>query len=380
MNRILVLLAMLKVGSGKTTLIKYIISALPINPEEDVAYVALTGKASCVLQQKGCPNATTAHKLLYWANPKKDGGFTFKPKPSIDYKVIVVDEISMLPKPMWDLLMKHRKYVIACGDPAQLPPISSADNNHVLDSPHIFLDEIMRQAQDSEIIRLSMWVRQGKPLFQFPFENKQVMSFRASEDTPQMYEWADQVLCATNKKRIEINNIVRERKGFGLLPEAGDKIIGLSNHWDFYSNSGNWALTNGAIGTLKDFYTESFRLPYWVGHNNLEYMFAIMQLEDGDQFTGIPIDYRALITGYPSLNEKQIYLLNKEANKENSRYLEAPYQFAYGYAITTWKAQGSEWDKVLLIEENFPYEKIEHQKFLYTAITRAKEKLVIVRK
>ena len=42
------------------------------------------------------------------------------------------------------------------------------ENNHVLDKPHIFLDEIMRQAQDSEIIRLSMWVREGKPLGQFP--------------------------------------------------------------------------------------------------------------------------------------------------------------------------------------------------------------------
>ena len=46
--------------------------------------------------------------------------------------------------------------------------IEKNENNHVLDKPHIFLDEIMRQAQDSEIIRLSMWVREGKPLGQFP--------------------------------------------------------------------------------------------------------------------------------------------------------------------------------------------------------------------
>ena len=56
-----------------------------------------------------------------------------------------------------------------------------------------------------------------------------------------------------------------------------------------------------------------------------------------------------------------------------------PRQFTYGYSITCWKAQGSEWDKVLVIEEGFPYNKLEHQKFLYTACTRASQKLVLVK-
>ena len=54
-------------GTGKSTLVKFIISALEIEPE-DVAYVAFTGKAANVLAKKGCPNATTAHKLLYYSN------------------------------------------------------------------------------------------------------------------------------------------------------------------------------------------------------------------------------------------------------------------------------------------------------------------------
>jgi exodeoxyribonuclease-5 len=78
------------------------------------------------------------------------------------YKLIVVDEISMLPKEIWDLLISHRIHVIALGDPGQLPPIG--ESNGVLDKPHIFLDEIMRQAQESEIIRLTMDIRAGKPL------------------------------------------------------------------------------------------------------------------------------------------------------------------------------------------------------------------------
>lgn len=54
-------------GSGKSTLIKFIIAALNVDPETEVCYVAYTGKASTVLTSKGCANATTAHQLLYYA-------------------------------------------------------------------------------------------------------------------------------------------------------------------------------------------------------------------------------------------------------------------------------------------------------------------------
>ena len=57
-----------------------------------------------------------------------------------------------------------------------------------------------------------------------------------------------------------------------------------------------------------------------------------------------------------------------------------PKEFTYGYAITCHKAQGSEWDKVLVIEDKFPYDKVDHARWLYTAATRAADKLVIVRK
>lgn len=57
-----------------------------------------------------------------------------------------------------------------------------------------------------------------------------------------------------------------------------------------------------------------------------------------------------------------------------------PEQFTYGYAITGHKSQGSEWDKVLVIEEGFPYKEEEHKRWLYTVATRAAKKLVIIRK
>ena len=149
-------------GTGKSTLIKFIIAAMNLK-EEDVRYIAYTGKAANVLKNKGCPGATTAHKLLYYAKLMPNGKYFFKPKTpgemmSEGIKIVVVDEISMLPKTIWNLLCSHSFYILACGDPEQLPPVpdeSGEDpNNHVLDHPHVFLDEIMRQAQESEIIRL----------------------------------------------------------------------------------------------------------------------------------------------------------------------------------------------------------------------------------
>ena len=66
-------------GTGKSTLIKFIIAALNIPPEQ-VCYVAYTGKAAQVLKQKGCPNPITAHKLLYKAKPMPNGTYKFVPK------------------------------------------------------------------------------------------------------------------------------------------------------------------------------------------------------------------------------------------------------------------------------------------------------------
>lgn len=73
-----------------------------------------------VLRDKGCSNSMTAHKLLYYVRLDATGHPTFLPKPYYDepYRLIVVDEISMLPKEMWMLMMHHKVPVIAAGDPA----------------------------------------------------------------------------------------------------------------------------------------------------------------------------------------------------------------------------------------------------------------------
>lgn len=358
-------------GTGKSTLVKFIISALGIEPE-DVAYVAFTGKAANVLAKKGCPNATTAHKLLYYSKQLPNGKFLHKPKSRLEpYKLIVVDEISMLPIDMWQLLLKHHIPIICCGDPAQLPPINPDTDNHVLDNPHIFLDEIMRQAAESEIIRLSMHVREGNSLYTFNGENKEIQIVNKSDVVSGMYEWADQILCATNRKKDDVNGFMK----LDDTPQEGDKIIGLRNNWNVLSVENQTPLTNGTIGLITDYYVEATHVPRYIFDEPIQIMYTTFQTEDGDTFYDVPIDYNYLITGKSPLNNSQKYKLAK-----NQKCIDPPLEFDYGYGITCHKSQGSEWDKVLVFEDSFPFAAEEHRRWLYTAITRASEKLVIVRK
>ena len=364
-------------GTGKSTLIKFIIAALNLEPNQ-VCYVAYTGKAAQVLKQKGCPNPITAHKLLYRAKPMPNGTYKFEPKASLDegLEIIIVDEVSMLPKDMWLKLLSHRIHVIACGDPFQLPPINADDDNHVLDRPHIFLDEIMRQAYDSEIIRFSMWIRDGKPINEFPASGQQVMLIDKNNIVTGMYSWADQILCATNAKRNEINNFMREIKGFGDEPEIGDKIISLRNQWEFLSSSKDSPapLTNGSIGTITYANKRDLFVPPWISEKRIPVLHTTMIDENGDQFDFIPIDYTALTTGEKFLNGKQEYAMRK-----SNKCPDPPFEFAYAYGITGHKSQGSEWPKVMVYEERFPFDKVEHARWAYTAATRASEKLVWVK-
>lgn len=105
-------------GVGKSTLVKFIIDALEISPDA-VRYVAYTGKASEVLRKKGNPNAMTAHKLLYYSKRMADGHFVYRERPQLEGNpaLIVVDEVSMLPASMWNLLIKHPVHILALGDP-----------------------------------------------------------------------------------------------------------------------------------------------------------------------------------------------------------------------------------------------------------------------
>ena len=360
-------------GSGKSTLVRFIVAALGVE-EENICYATFTGKAAQVLLKKGNKNVSTLHKLLFTHVPMPDGTFLRRPVESIPYDIIIVDECSMAPKELVNQLFKYPVYIIFLGDPGQLPPINPEDDNHLLDHPHVFLDEIMRQAQESEIIRISMDIREGKPLQLFNGQDLKI--FDKSDLSTGMLMWADQILCATNAKRVALNNQMRDLLGREGGPKSGDKVICLRNYWDTIAANGD-PLVNGTVGFIDNAYETTRKYPYYVnGGGSFEVVSAFFTSDSDAAFPELSMDKKLIIEGVEGIDWKTKYQLKR--SKKYSWMV--PFEFTYGYAITTHKAQGSQWDKVLVCEEGFPTSKAEHQRWLYTAVTRASEKLVVIRK
>lgn len=261
----------------------------------------------------------------------------------------------------------------------QLPPISKDDDNHLLDNPHVFLDEIMRQAKESEIIQVSMKIREGESLEEF--HGKEVQVFEGADLTEGMLTWADVTLCATNKKRIAYNNNVRKQLGYSdklLVP--GEKLICLHNYDEKISDSGEASLTNGTIGIVENIREYRVILPYWLKKEESERIIPCykvdLRLENNDIIRDVIVEKEMLATGKSAITGQDLYKLKK--NKKFKDPL--PNDVAYGYVITVHKSQGSQFDKVLVLEERFPFEEEEHKRWLYTAVTRAISKLVIIKK
>lgn len=360
-------------GAGKSTLVKVIIDNLPgVNPIEDVVYACYTGKAAQVLLKKGNKNVITLHKLLYESIPRPDGTFFRKPKDEIDYDIVVVDEVSMAPRFLMELLFKHDCFIICLGDPFQLPPVDKDQDNGLLAHPHVFLDEIMRQALDSNIIRLSMKIRHQDRIDYGKDSDAIVMPYEKLSTG--VLKWGDQILVGTNKARININQTLRKMQGRGLEPEEGDKVICLRNYWDDLAFN-NDPLVNGTVGYISNLYSSFNKIPPYCGGQTIPVLYADFLSDSNADFGNLCMDKHQIVTGERSLDARTIYKLN---SRRNTQHL-VPMEFTYAYAITTHKAQGSEWDKVVVLEEGFPFAREEHARWLYTAVTRASEQLVLVR-
>ena len=367
-------------GTGKSTLVKFIISALEkydVDPEEDVVYTSFTGKATQVLQKKGNKNVKTLHKLLYDFYPRSNGTFFKKPVDYIGYKIVIVDECSMVPKELLNQLLKYPVHIICLGDPGQLPPVDKSDDNELLTNPHIFLDEIMRQEEQSEIIQLTMKIRAGEELKTFKGKEVQILEYK--DLTSGMLLWADQVICSTNTTRVELNQKIRDLLSKNGNPQDGDKIICLRNYWDIFSNNLS-PLVNGTIGYLKNTKELNIPIPKYITNDRLKSIDTInCDFASDDNisiYNNLLIDKKMILENEPTLNFKESFKMSKNEELKDL----VPLSFTYAYAITCHKSQGSEWDNVLVIEESFPFDKDEHIKWLYTACTRAAKKLVIIKK
>lgn len=340
-------------GTGKSYLVNAIVETLGLK-ENEVAYASYTGKAALVLQKQG-KNAITLHKLLYTFYPNGYGGFIIKPKKFLDssLKLIIVDEISMCPKEIWNLLLSHKIYIIGLGDPFQLPPIG--DDLHLLEKPHIFLTEIMRQALDNDIIEYSLKLRQGEKLYS-GVRGKNIRTYKKTELVPEMLTWADQILCGKNNTRRQINNQVRKILNKTNIVDENDKLICLKNYWDFQSSQSNF-LVNGTIGYLNNIKINE-------SNKKIRGNFFVNDL---DSFGTISLDYKLLKTGEPTIKKLP-----------NGKILpKSEIEMDYGYTITVHKAQGSQFNKVLVFDEHL-WQEENHNRWLYTAITRAIDKVVIL--
>ena len=334
-------------GTGKTTLARHIAE----EADGDVKFAAFTGKAASVMRGKGCRGASTIHSLIYRARESGEEVPSFDlwdEAPASKAKLIVIDECSMVDAELGRDLLSFGVPVLVLGDPAQLPPIQGG--GFFTDSePDAMLTEVHRQAQDDPIVRLSMDIRAGEYIEPGRYGETEVV--RKGELDPDRVIEADQVLVGRNATRRAYNARMRERRGFeGEMPLAGDKLVCLRNNR-------KKGLFNGGLWTVKE----------RGGHKSrakAEIMTMRLLPDDETGTRGVKVSVR------PECFSGGIEKVDWERRK---RYDE----FDYGYVLTVHKAQGSQWDDVVLFDESFAFPD-SRERWLYTGVTRAAKRLTVV--
>lgn len=328
-------------GTGKTTIQKVVREQLDILGMHS-AVCAFTGKAVNVLQRKGLEDATTIHALIYDCEIDKTG-YHFYLKSTLlgKPKLIIVDEASMISTDLFNDLRSFNIPILFVGDPGQLEPVG--DNPNLMSRTDFVLSKIHRQAESSPIIRFASETRQGlQP--QQRSETGLTIRSKVGFDIP-LAATFDQVICAKNQTRRDINLRFRkfmQKPGDTLCPE--DKIIILRNNM-------NYGIFNGMI-MFVDLVLEKTSLYTAVNAHD----------ETGKVFQNLKIWNEPFVKDMT----KETLVIPRSDNKSLA-YAD------WGYCVTCHKAQGSEWDKVLVWDE--PIWKQDQKRWRYTAITRAAKEL-----
>lgn len=369
-------------GTGKTTLLKHTVTETLALTDESVAFVTPTGKAATVLLRQGI-SATTVHRLIYQSittqvevevNGKKVKveKLTFKRRESIDksIKLIVLDEASMVSDDLlWDLLEFGVK-ILLCGDNAQLPPVEGFNN--YLKNPDATLRQIVRQQLDNPIIMLSEMARNGKYIPYGKYgdcvlvQSKRVFT---GEKRKYYLTKSNQIICGINKTRTAVNNELRAMRGLGALPENGDKVICTVNNWEqFIDKDYRYNLVNGIIGTVID--------PFYDFSSGIGFMQFKVDFLNELCPEALPFDTGIFTDGrYRYKHGDYFEKFNEDGEAAGAFTLN---RFEYGYCISCHKAQGSEFDNAVVFDESYAF-KEDRNRWLYTAITRAKKKLILLR-
>lgn len=370
-------------GTGKTTLLNHTVTeTLNLVPDESAAFVTPTGKAATVLIRKGIP-ATTLHRLIYQSfteeqeielNGKniKIEKLSFRRRENIDksIKLIVLDEASMVSDSvLWDLTEFGVKLLL-CGDNAQLPPVEGF--NTYLKNPDYTLKTIVRQERDNPVILLSEMAREEKYIPYGRYGNcASVLSKRlfVGERRKNYLLKADQIICGINKTRVALNDEIRAFHGLGQLPESGDKLICTVNNWEQYIDADyRFNLVNGIIGTAYD--------PFYDSATGIGFMQFKPDFLDGLCPEAVPFDTGIFTDGRYRYRHGDYFERFDENGEPTGAF--TLNRFEYGYCISCHKAQGSEFDNVVVFDESYAF-KEDRNRWLYTAISRAKKKLIILR-
>lgn len=364
-------------GTGKSTIAK------AAGEKGTVIYVSPTGKGAEALRKRSGVDATTVHRALY----KPTGGMSKKlsklverllasesrkPVHAGDVKalraelaamrakmggpkwevpetaavkfadLVVVDECFMLSHQIISDLHKHAKKILFLGDPFQLPPIMG--NSPLMDAwPDAVLSEIHRQAMENPVLAAATAVRNGQP---WPMESvsNEHGSYRIiskAESAWSDYRSVEQIIVAKNATRRGFNNNCRKRTDYGGNIKVGERIM-------FLTNAHEMEIYNGSVGVLARVEARS--------DNKFE---IDVTLDDGRFVPAVDV-WDGVIHGMGPREAPRDYL-----------------PIDYSYAITCHKAQGSEYESVLVYDEAFGDCEMR-QRWKYTALTRARTSAIVV--
>ena len=403
---------------------------------------APTGKAAKVIQEKTKKEAHTIHKTIYSSKDlkeyKKDDDKTYKFYFDLNVNelptdnVYIVDEASMISNIysemefirfgsgfLLDDLMKfinidaneHNKKIIFIGDTAQLPPVNmnfspALDKNYLesrynLKVEEFELTEVVRQAKDSEILQNSINLRKSLKTKNFLkldiSTKKEIKPIKVTDIKPIYFSSKPKntmIIAYTNKDVYNYNQTIRSNyfEDINRLYES-DKLIITTNSLSTGLSNGDFAMVYKILNdTESREISVNKKTKITLKFRDIEILFKD---NEGNIVTKeIKIIENLLFSEKPTLSSdenKALYIdfcirnpkLKpntpdfKEAIKADS-YFNA-LRVKFGYAITCHKAQGSEWENVIL-DCDYTQNKLSENYFrwLYTAITRSKKNLYLI--
>lgn len=379
-------------GSGKTTLMAAILHLLSSTFGFRVTCISFTGRAAAVMENKLRQNGVegvvprTIHSYLYKSYYDSElRKLIFSRRPIAELRqltdIIVVDESQMVNQQMFNEIMDIQVPVIFLGDKEQLPPVVSDDNPfNIMEEANFHMTHIQRQAANNPIIGLSKEIRE-KGIINKNYESSAVHFMNKRDITArtilQLPTPVEVFLTGTNKARLGVNSMVRAANGYQTLHAGvGETIVCLKN---------GSALDGSYIANGQRFKVMSVSDPMDLElSKNQVVQYRIYQLQNLDgaranvgtesaTYMNRPVDSDITVNIPEECWEDE----NVNPMKYQKRTNLVPCQFfTFGYAMSVWKACGSEFKSVLFFDEDVSYF-VDRKKFRYTAVTRAREELII---